>query len=104
MTMAGQHERQLAFELGGATIIVAVREVWAGHVPPPREFLGVALIFGGLSAAAMFGEPWAKVAAALGGLILLTLALGTVSAHPDLLPGLSGLSSVAGPLYPGGKS
>jgi hypothetical protein len=74
--MASQGERIVAGELVATTVLVTVRELSDGKVPKPHRFLAVLILYGALSAVALFGEEWAKASAALGGLALLAVLMG----------------------------
>jgi hypothetical protein len=60
---------QLLAALGIATI-------GAGKFPPPHRYTGIFLLFFVLGVIANFGAQVARVAAALGGLVVVTIAMG----------------------------
>lgn len=62
----------------GAELLAAlgIATVGAGKFPPPHRYTGIFLLYFVLGILANFGEGVARVATALGGLVVLTLALG----------------------------
>lgn len=62
----------------GAELLASlgIATIGAGKFPPPHRYTGIFLLYFILGLMANFGEGVARIAAALGGLVVLTLALG----------------------------
>jgi hypothetical protein len=88
--MAAPGERILAAEM-----LAALTIGWIGHAvtkagnPSPSDLMGVVLAYAALAGVAMFGPQPAKVAAGLGALVLLTIA---VREGPNALSGVTAAS------------
>jgi len=90
---ASSAERQSAVQLGAAVILIGIRELSNGQVPPPRQMLGVGIVFGALSFFEVAPDPWPNVASKFGWLIVLAMAMATVARAPNALPSLGQLAA-----------
>jgi len=68
-------ERILAAELIGTELLVTVKHLSAGEAPKPRAYFAGLVAFGALSAFALVSDESAKLAAGVGGLVLLSAAI-----------------------------
>jgi hypothetical protein len=81
--MSSPGEKLLGGELLAGLALTGIARMWAagktGNIglapPPPHEFLGLAFLYGGLALVAMFGPEPARLAAGVGGLVLLVILL-----------------------------
>jgi len=73
-------ERTLALELVAMMTLTTLNGLRRGSMPGPSSYVGVVILYGMLSGAALFGPGPGRVAAALGGLaVLAALVVPTVT-------------------------
>jgi hypothetical protein len=70
--MSSHGEKVLVVEIVASQVIITVRELSKGQAPKPSQYIASLIVFGTLGGIAIFGDDWAKFAAGLGGLVLLS--------------------------------
>lgn len=98
--MASRYERQVAFELAAAELIVVAREFRAGGIPKPRQLLGAGIVFGAISLFELGGESWQKFGSMFGLFVVLAMGMATIAAEPDLFGWLTSIGSSQTDLFP----
>lgn len=84
--MASAGEKLLAAEMLGALTVTWIAKVaqnagsssgtgWTASAPQPHQMLGQVFLYAGLAFVAMFGEQPARLAAGVGGLVLLVILI-----------------------------
>lgn len=81
--MASQGEKILVVEILATEIIVTVKELGAGNVPRPSQYVASLFVFMVLGGVAAFGSGPARVAALFGGLVVVTTLVESVGGYTN---------------------